>query len=128
MTQASQERMQTLKENNKKMMKTISKLPYPKDYTSPKFKQFNGKTSDTREHVMKFVQILKVPRLEDNLKLKEFSKSLTEKTYTYQMYCMIREKFFSTPEKVTFIDLRRDKKVLNIQEDHYEKELIKVCF
>ena len=29
---------------------------HPKDYTSPKFKQFNGKLVDAREHVIKFVK------------------------------------------------------------------------
>ena len=45
--------------------------PYPKDYT-------NG---DANEHVMKFVETLSVAGLDDNLKLTEFSKSLTEKAY-----------------------------------------------
>ncbi|XVF04715.1 hypothetical protein REPUB_Repub05bG0109100 [Reevesia pubescens] len=34
--------------------------PYPKDYISPKFIQFNGKTADALEHVMKFVETLRV--------------------------------------------------------------------
>ncbi|XWS75751.1 hypothetical protein CRYUN_Cryun01aG0118900 [Craigia yunnanensis] len=61
---------------------SVATEPYPKDYTSPKFKQFNGKTSDAREHVMKFVETLSIARLDDDLKWKEFSKSLTEKAYT----------------------------------------------
>ena len=61
----------------------VAAKPYPKDYTSPKFKQFNGKTGDAHEHVMKFEETLGVAGLDDDLKLKEFSKSLTEKAYTW---------------------------------------------
>ncbi|KAH1106667.1 hypothetical protein J1N35_010435 [Gossypium stocksii] len=105
--------MQTLEENNRQVMKTISelasssldlqmyvkkddlqrlleeknkslsffefdlKLPYPakvvaksypKDCTSPKFKLFNGKTSDACEHVMKFVETFGIAGLDDDLK------------------------------------------------------------
>ncbi|EOY00436.1 H0502G05.11 protein [Theobroma cacao] len=135
---------------------SVAAKPYPKDYTSPKFKQFNGKTGDAREHVMKFVETLGVAGLDDDLKLKEFSKSLTEKAYTWyvnltpgsvqswnQMCRMFGEKFFSTQEKVTLVDLGREfqksredlmeyiqrfrERVLDIQESHDEKELVKVC-
>ena len=36
----------------------ITARPYPKNYTNPKFKHFNGKIDDTREHVMKFIETL----------------------------------------------------------------------
>ncbi|EOY03309.1 H0502G05.11 protein [Theobroma cacao] len=135
---------------------SVAAKPYPKDYTSLMFKQFNGKTGDAREHVMKFVETLGVAGLDDDLKLKEFSKSLTEKAYTWyvnltpgsvqswnQMCRMFGEKFFSTQEKVTLVDLGREfqksredlmeyiqrfrERVLDIQESHDEKELVKVC-
>ncbi|EOY08625.1 H0502G05.11 protein, putative [Theobroma cacao] len=61
----------------------VAAKPYPKDYISSKFKQFNGKTGDTLEHVMKLVETLGVIGLDNNLTLKEFSKSLTEKAYTW---------------------------------------------
>ncbi|EOY13994.1 H0502G05.11 protein, putative [Theobroma cacao] len=48
--------------------KATAKL-YPKDYTSLKFKQFNGKTSDAREHVKKFIETLGVIGLDYDLKL-----------------------------------------------------------
>ena len=56
----------------------IAVKPYPKDYTSPKFKQFNGK-GDAKEHVMKFTETLGVYALDEDLMLKEFSKSLEGK-------------------------------------------------
>ncbi|MBA0818219.1 hypothetical protein Gohar_003692, partial [Gossypium harknessii] len=48
----------------------VATKPYLKDYTNPKVKQFNGKTSDACEHVMKFLETLEVARLDDDLKLK----------------------------------------------------------
>ncbi|EOY18957.1 H0502G05.11 protein, putative [Theobroma cacao] len=62
---------------------TVATEPYPKDYTNQKFKQFNGKISDAQEHVMKFIKTLRVVGLDDDLKLNKFSKSLTEKDYTW---------------------------------------------
>ncbi|MBA0570751.1 hypothetical protein Golob_004365, partial [Gossypium lobatum] len=93
---------------------------------------------------------LGVVELDDNLKLKEFSKSLIDKSYTLyvnitpgsinswgQMCRMFREKFFSTQEKVTLINLGREnqrsredlieyiqcfrERVLDIQDAHDEE-------
>ncbi|EOX99301.1 Uncharacterized protein TCM_007935 [Theobroma cacao] len=111
-------------------------------------------TGDAREHVMKFVETLGVMGLDDDLKLKEFSKSLIDKVYTWyvnltlgsidywnQMCRMFEEKLFSTQENVTFIDLGREhqkaredlmeymqrfrERVLDIQYSHHENELVK---
>ena len=57
----------------------IAIKPYPKDYVSPKFMLFNGKNGSAKEHLLKFIETLGVYGMDDNLKLKEFSKSLTEK-------------------------------------------------
>ncbi|OMO98613.1 reverse transcriptase [Corchorus capsularis] len=136
--------------------KRVAMKPYPKDYVSPKFKQFDGKSGDAKEHVMKFVETLGVAGLDDDLKLKEFSKSLTGKAYTWyvnltpgsveswsHMCTLFGEKFLSTQERVTLIDLGREhqrrgedlmdyiqrfrERVLDIHEQHDEKELVKVC-
>ncbi|MBA0843254.1 hypothetical protein Goarm_000460 [Gossypium armourianum] len=56
--------------------------PYLQDYTNPKYKSSNTSSSDTCKHVMKFVKTLGVDGLDDDLKLKEFSKSSIEKAYT----------------------------------------------
>ena len=87
----------------------IAAKPYPKDYVSPKFMLFNGKKESAKEHLLKFIETLEVYGLDDDLKLKEFSKSLTENAYTWyvnlppgsvdswgSMYKMFLEKFFST--------------------------------
>ncbi|EOY03862.1 H0502G05.11 protein [Theobroma cacao] len=64
---------------------SIIPKPYPKDYTSPKFKQFNSKIGDAREYVMKFVETFGATKLDDDLKLKEFSKFLIEKAYSWNV-------------------------------------------
>ena len=50
---------------------SIAAKPYPKDYISPKFKQFNGKTCDVHEHMMKFLETFGMAGLDDDLKLKD---------------------------------------------------------
>ncbi|MBA0597633.1 hypothetical protein Gorai_007434, partial [Gossypium raimondii] len=80
---------------------------------------------------MKFVETLGVVGLDDDLKLREFSKSLTEKAYTWyvnlkpifveswnQMCAIFGEKFFSTQEK---------RKILNGHKAYDEKQWVKVC-
>ena len=60
----------------------IAIKPYPQDYVSLKFMLFNGKNGSAKEHLLKFIETLGVYGLDEDLKLKEFSKSLTEKAYT----------------------------------------------
>ncbi|OMO94501.1 Ribosomal protein L46 [Corchorus capsularis] len=99
---------------------SIAAKHYPKDYTSPKFKLFDGKTGDAREHVMKFVETLGVAGLDDDLKLKEFSKSLTGKAYTWFVNLKSGE------DVMDYIQRFRER-VLDVHDAHNEKELVKVC-
>ena len=134
----------------------IAIKPYPKDYVSPKFMLFNGKNGSAKEHLLKFIETLGVYGLDDDLRVKEFSKSLTEKAYTWyvnlqpgsvdswsSMCKMFLEKFFSTQERVTLIDMGRIRqkpkedlmeyierfreRSLDIQDVCDEKELVKIC-
>ena len=57
----------------------VATKSYPKDYVSLKFMLFNGKKGSTKEYLLKFIKTLEVYGLDDDLKLKEFSKSLIEK-------------------------------------------------
>ena len=61
----------------------VATKPYPKDYASLKFMLFNGKKGSTKEQLLKFIETLEVYELDDDLKLKECSKPLTEKAYTW---------------------------------------------
>ena len=92
----------------------IATKPYPKDYVSPKFMLFNGKKGSAKKDLLKFIEKLEVCRFDNDLKLKEFSKSLTKKAYPWYinlplwsvdlwetMCKMFLEIFFSTQERVT---------------------------
>ncbi|KAB2047579.1 hypothetical protein ES319_A13G056600v1, partial [Gossypium barbadense] len=126
MMKKNEEMIQMLEKNNKKIMETVVAKPYLQDYTNPKYKSSNTNSNDTCKHVMKFVKTLGFDRLDDDLKLKEFSKSLIEKAYNWNMCRMYREKFFSTKSLMNYIQCFRER-VLDIHDAHYENELVKVC-
>ena len=60
----------------------IASKPYPKDYVSHKFMLFNGKRGSKKEHLLKFIETLELYIFDSDMKLREFSKSFTEKAYT----------------------------------------------
>ena len=62
---------------------SILSKPYPKDYTNPRFKKFDGKKGNAREHVIGFLDDLGVYASDHKLRLKEFSKSLTDRAYSW---------------------------------------------
>ncbi|MBA0880625.1 hypothetical protein Goshw_009465 [Gossypium schwendimanii] len=105
--------------------------PYLQDYTNPKYKSSNTNSIDTCKHVMKFVKTLGVDGLDDDLKLKEFSKSLIEKAYTW--YVNLTPGFVESWGKCegclgrNFFLPKRRERVLDIHDAHYENELVKVC-
>ena len=57
--------------------------PFPKDYVNPKFKKFNSKKGNGRNHVIGFMDDLKEYASDRKLRLRELSKSLTDKTYEW---------------------------------------------
>ena len=52
--------------------------PYPEGYTVPKFIKFDGKQGNAREHVVRFIETLGIHGSNHILRLREFSKSLTD--------------------------------------------------
>ncbi|KAJ1377398.1 Retrotransposon gag domain [Sesbania bispinosa] len=56
--------------------------PYPLGYQAPSFRKFDG-TGSAREHLMCFLEDLGIYRDNKSLRLKEFSKSLTGKAFTW---------------------------------------------
>ena len=55
--------------------------PYPKDYVNPKFRQFDGRKGNVRDHVIGFIDDLWIYASDEDLRLREFSKSLIRKVY-----------------------------------------------
>ncbi|CAL9030475.1 unnamed protein product [Prunus brigantina] len=57
--------------------------PYPKGYEASNFVLFDGRNGSPKEHVNRFIDALG-PHVDDyNLRLREFSKSLTDHAYTW---------------------------------------------
>ncbi|XP_058202966.1 uncharacterized protein LOC131317427 [Rhododendron vialii] len=61
----------------------VASMPYPEGYTVPKFIRFDRRKGNTKEHVIHFVDSLDIHSGDRNLRLREFSKSLTDKAYSW---------------------------------------------
>ncbi|CAL9025182.1 unnamed protein product [Prunus brigantina] len=57
--------------------------PYPKGYETPSFVIFDGRKGSPKEHVNRFVDALGPHAGDYNFRLREFSKSLTDRAYTW---------------------------------------------
>ncbi|CAL5386670.1 unnamed protein product [Camellia sinensis] len=96
--------------------------PYPEGYTVPKFIKFDGKQGNAREHVVRFIETLGIHGSNHVLRLREFSKSLTDRAYSWyvnlapnsvrsweEMVNKFHSKFFQVAEKVTTLTLCKEK-------------------
>ncbi|CAL9021331.1 unnamed protein product [Prunus brigantina] len=57
--------------------------PYPKGYETPTFVLFDGRKGSPKEHANRFLDTLGPHAGDYNLRLREFSKSLTDRAYTW---------------------------------------------
>ena len=57
--------------------------PYPKKYETPTFTLYNGKKGNVMEHVSKFMDSMGPFAGDWELCIREFSKSLTDRAYTW---------------------------------------------
>ncbi|CAL8098459.1 unnamed protein product [Prunus armeniaca] len=62
---------------------SLLQQPYPKSYEAPSFVLFNGMKGSPKEHVNHFIDALGPHAGDYNLRLREFSKSLTDRAYTW---------------------------------------------
>ncbi|XP_028061728.1 uncharacterized protein LOC114265167 [Camellia sinensis] len=99
----------------------ILTMPYPTGYTVPKFIKFDGKQGYAREYVVRFIETLGVHGSDHSLRLREFSKSLTKRAYSWyvnfapnsiksweEMVNKFHTKFIQVQEKVTTLTLGWD--------------------
>ena len=56
--------------------------PYPKDFINPRFRKFDGKRGNAKEHVVGFLGDLVVYASDQELILSEFSKSIIDRAYS----------------------------------------------
>ncbi|KAJ1395126.1 Aspartic peptidase domain superfamily [Sesbania bispinosa] len=60
----------------------VTTIPYPGGYQPPTIHKFDG-TGSAKEHIMSFLDDLGIHRSDKNLRLKEFSKSLSGRAFTW---------------------------------------------
>ncbi|CAL2265591.1 unnamed protein product [Prunus armeniaca] len=62
---------------------SLLQQPYPNGYKAPSFVLFDGRNGSPKEHVNRFIDALGPHASDHNLCLREFSKSLTDRAYTW---------------------------------------------
>ncbi|CAL8168380.1 unnamed protein product [Prunus armeniaca] len=62
---------------------SLLQQPYPKGYEAPNFVLFDGRKGSPKEHVNRFIDALGPYAGDRNLRLREFSRSLTDRAYTW---------------------------------------------
>ncbi|KAJ1406985.1 Retrotransposon gag domain [Sesbania bispinosa] len=75
----------------------VLNTPHPAGYQPPSFRRFDG-TSSAREHLMSFLDDLGLHRNNKELRLKEFSKSLSGRAFTW--YVKLRPRSIKTWEEL----------------------------
>uniref|UniRef100_A0A2N9FVD9 Integrase catalytic domain-containing protein n=1 Tax=Fagus sylvatica TaxID=28930 RepID=A0A2N9FVD9_FAGSY len=136
--------------------KELLKEPYPEKYDTPNFSLFDGRKGSAVEHISKFLDSMGPFAGNGGLCLREFSKSLVDRVYTW--YTMLPEgsirdwedmvesfcsKYFHVEEKITLLNLHSTKQLpgedllkyihrfrdisLDCHVKYEESELVEVC-
>ena len=97
--------------------------PYPKNYKTPIFVRYDGRKGNVIEHVNKFLDTRGQHAGNEELCLRECSKSLTDRAYTWytrpspgsirtwdEMVDGFCSKFFQEEERMTFVSLCNNNK------------------
>uniref|UniRef100_A0A2N9INK7 Integrase catalytic domain-containing protein n=1 Tax=Fagus sylvatica TaxID=28930 RepID=A0A2N9INK7_FAGSY len=130
--------------------------PYPEKYVAPTFSRFDGRKWSALVHISKFIDSMGAYAGNGNLCLREFSKSLDDRAYTWyttlpprsvktwedmvELFC---GKYFQAEEKVTLVNLHTTKQTngkdllryihrfrdisLDCYANYEEGELVGVC-
>ncbi|KAK9901408.1 hypothetical protein M0R45_002149 [Rubus argutus] len=97
---------------------SLVSLPFPKGYETPTFILFDGRKGSPKEHISRFIDALGPHAGDHNLRLREFSKSLTDRAYTWyttlaagsvrtweELASKFCKKYFEHEERVTITQL-----------------------
>uniref|UniRef100_A0A2N9INC7 RNA-directed DNA polymerase n=1 Tax=Fagus sylvatica TaxID=28930 RepID=A0A2N9INC7_FAGSY len=100
----------------------LLKEPYPEKYDTPVFALFDGRRGSAMEHISKFLDSMGPFAANGDLCLREFSKSLVDRAYTWytvlpagsirtwedmvESFC---SKYFHVEEKITLVNLHSTK-------------------
>uniref|UniRef100_A0A2N9GMB4 RNase H type-1 domain-containing protein n=1 Tax=Fagus sylvatica TaxID=28930 RepID=A0A2N9GMB4_FAGSY len=156
------ELIQSLQQNQSELAEAIKQLkekrmlPYPEKYIAPTFSRFDGRKGSALVHISKFVDSMGAYAGNGDLCLREFSKSLDDRAYTWyttlppgsvkvwedmvELFC---GKYFQAEEKITLVNLHTTKQVngedllryihrfrdisLDCYANYEEGELVGVC-
>jgi hypothetical protein len=134
----------------------LLKQPYPEKYIVPTFSRFDGRKGSALVHISKFIDSMEAYAGNGDLCLREFSKSLDDRAYTWyttlppgsvkvwedmvELFC---GKYFQTEEKITLVNLHTTKQAsgedllryihrfrdisLDCYANYKEGELVGVC-
>uniref|UniRef100_A0A2N9IL05 Retrotransposon gag domain-containing protein n=1 Tax=Fagus sylvatica TaxID=28930 RepID=A0A2N9IL05_FAGSY len=134
----------------------LLRQPYPEKYAVPTFSRFDGRKGSALVHISKFIDSMGAYAGDGDLCLREFSKSLDDRAYTWyttlppgsvkawedmvELFC---EKYFQAEEKVTLVNLHTTKQTngedllryihrfrdisLDCYANYEEGELVGVC-
>jgi hypothetical protein len=100
----------------------LLRQPYPEKYVVPTFSRFDGRKGSALVHISKFIDSMGAYASDGDLCLREFSKSLNDRAYTWyttlppgsvkawedmvELFC---GKYFQAEEKVTLVNLHTTK-------------------
>uniref|UniRef100_A0A2N9ER61 RNA-directed DNA polymerase n=1 Tax=Fagus sylvatica TaxID=28930 RepID=A0A2N9ER61_FAGSY len=100
----------------------LLKQPYPEKYVAPTFSRFDGRKGSALVHISKFIDSMGAYAGNGDLCLREFSKSLDDRAYTWyttlppgsvkvwedmvELFC---GKYFQVEEKITLVNLHTTK-------------------
>uniref|UniRef100_A0A2N9IES3 Uncharacterized protein n=1 Tax=Fagus sylvatica TaxID=28930 RepID=A0A2N9IES3_FAGSY len=134
----------------------LLRQPYPEKYVVPTFSRFDGRKGSALVHISKFIDSMGAYAGDGDLCLREFSKSLDDRAYTWyttlppgsvkawedmvELFC---GKYFQAEEKVTLVNLHTTKQTngedllryihrfrdisLDCYANYEEGELVGVC-
>ena len=100
----------------------MARKPYPANYTPPIFPKYDGMVRNAKEHIMRYVDALTTHSHDHELRLREFSKSLEGRAFTWytsllpgsilswnDMATQFMKKFFALDENLTLLDLQQER-------------------
>ena len=99
-----------------------ARKPHAANYTPPIFPKYDGMTRNAKEHIRRYIDALTAHSYDHELRLREFSKSLKGRAFTWYANLALRsilswndlatqfmKKFFALEEKLTLSDLQHKK-------------------
>ncbi|XP_061998968.1 uncharacterized protein LOC133716276 [Rosa rugosa] len=131
-------------------------LAYPKNYERPTFTLFDGRKGSPKEHISRFLDALGPHASNHNLRLREFSKTFTDRAYTWyttldpgcirswdEMAGKFCRKYFQYEERVTIAQLNNTRQktgenlvdfvcyfrdlALDCYDEKDEESLVEIC-